>query len=324
MAKSAHVITVGLSSFLNTSIRAWFDQFNFMPPIPLAAERIDTITGGEASLTRLLSTMAASPHKNFILIIHGHSDGSGLALRLAPEQAKPHTSYFDLARLMDIAGSGRELDRADQAKMGVGRRGSHQILDLMHKVKAKQIECLEFRACNLGRNASSLDRFRRFFGAKLAGAPDLHSFFGSGPVSTDPRQLHTHTKSHDGNWETYSFPSVFHQQPNLVCCFSLDGDSKPTGGHIVADSPSTLNAWVKKYVMPTGSPPTGNMALHGLWVSDIKVAPKKPGEKPRSVPAAIVMEREHVNQPLGGWSTSAQRFIPPLSENYAKHIVYAK
>jgi hypothetical protein len=323
MAKSAHVIALGLNSFLNTSIRAWFDQFNFMPPIPLTAARIDTIAVREASLTKLLSIMADSPHKRFILIIHGHSDGSGLLLRLTPEQAKPHTSYFDLARLMDIVGSGRELDRTDQGKMGVDRRGSHQILDLMHKVQAKQIECIEFRACNLGRNASSLERFRRFFGAKLAGAPDLHSFFGSGPVSTDPRQLLTHTRSHNGNWETYSFPSVF-QEPNLVACFSLDGDSKPTGGHIVADSASTLNTWVKKYVMPSGSPPTGNMALHGLWVADIKIAPKKPGEKPRSVPAAVVMEREHVNTPLGGWSTSVQRFIPPLSENYAKHIIYAK
>jgi len=44
MATAAHLITLGLEAGLNKSIRAWFKQFNFLPPIPLTAERIDTVT----------------------------------------------------------------------------------------------------------------------------------------------------------------------------------------------------------------------------------------------------------------------------------------
>ena len=53
-----------------------------------------------------------------------------------------------------------------------------KMLDLMHQVRNKKIDTIEFRSCNLGKNVLSLQRFREFFGARLAGAPDLHTVFG--------------------------------------------------------------------------------------------------------------------------------------------------
>jgi hypothetical protein len=44
MAVSAHVITMGLENDINGNIKAWFKQFNFLPPIPLAAAQVDTIS----------------------------------------------------------------------------------------------------------------------------------------------------------------------------------------------------------------------------------------------------------------------------------------
>jgi hypothetical protein len=255
MAAAAHVITVGLGHHLNQNIRAWFRQFNFLPPIPLSAATVDTVLLHDASFAKLLRLMFASPHRNFILIIHGHEDGSGLFLKLEPSQVHPHTLHFDLQRLMGLDDGGPELSRRDQATMGISQRESHQVLDLMHKVRDKRIDCIEFRSCNLGRNKLSLDRFRRFFGARQAGAPNIHTLFGLVPVLTGPHSKQTHKHHHPGgNWETYIFPKWM-DEPKLVCCFQLNKLSKPeSGGHVVADNADTLNAWIKKFVMPHWQP----------------------------------------------------------------------
>lgn len=326
MAAPAHVITVGLNSDLNKAIRAWFHEFNSLPPIPLTAAQVDAVMPHDASFAGLLGLMAASPHKNFILIIHGHEDGSGLWLKLAPEQAHPHTTHFDLQRLMDLDASGPDLSRADQATMGVGRDRAHRLIELMHKVRDKGIDCVEFRSCNLGRNTLSLDRFRRFFGARVAGAPNIHTLFGLVPAAIGSHFMQTHQRHHPGrNWETYNFPRAL-KAPELVCCFQLNSLNKPeAGGHVIADTAGTLDAWIKKYLMRTGSHSKGHMAVHALWVADIRVAPKHPHEKARLVPAAIDLEPEDRNDPLGGWGGPAvRRFVPPLSSNYAKHIIYAR
>jgi hypothetical protein len=326
MAAAAHVVTVGLGHHLNQNIRAWFRQFNFLPPIPLSAATVDTVLLHDASFAKLLRLMSASPHRNFILIIHGHEDGSGLFLKLEPSQVHPHTLHFDLQRLMDLDDGGPELSGRDQATMGISQKESHQVLDLMHKVRDKRIDCIEFRSCNLGRNKLSLDRFRRFFGARQAGARNIHTLFGLVPVLTGPHSMQTHKHHHPGgNWETSIFPKWM-DEPKLVCCFQLNKLSKPeSGGHVVADNADTLNAWIKKFVMPTGSHSGGEIAMHGLWVADIKVPSVDTHAKPRFVPASIELDSEDFKDPLGGWGGPApRRFIPPLAENYAKHTVYSR
>ena len=109
MAAPAHVIAVGLGPVLDSLIRAWFRQFNFLPPIPLTAAQVDMIPAADASFVRLFEMIAASPHSNFILIIHGADDGSGLWLKLVSGQGKLGTSHFDVQRLLDLSAGGPEL-----------------------------------------------------------------------------------------------------------------------------------------------------------------------------------------------------------------------
>jgi hypothetical protein len=304
----AHVITLGLEAPLNHAIRLWFRQFNHLPPTSLTAGAVDAAPRGPASFERLLALMAASPHKNFILIIHGYEDGAGLHLPLTG-RTYARTVHPYLQRLMDLDRPGEALTAADRRILGIGRRDLGRILDLMHQVRAKKIDCVEFRACNLGRNKLSLDRFRQFFGARVLGAPDLHSFFGNGPVVTGQRGLDTHHQGHRGGaWDTYKFPYA-HSAPHLVCCFRVDRHNKPSGGHVVADTPDTLDAWVKKYLMSTAGRPTGDMALHGLW----------------NTTRQVFLEPEDESSPLGGWGgPTHRRLILPLTENYRKHIVYSR
>jgi hypothetical protein len=319
MAVPAHVIALGLQPFLNAAVRSWFKHFNFLPPIPMSAVQVDAERSPK-SLEHLLTLMAASSHKNFILIVHGYSDGSGLTLHLShthPSKTNARVDHFHLQRLMDLANPLNNLPAAEEKKLGLSERAIDRLNELAAKVRAKKIECIEFRACNLGKNPNSLERFRQFFGARVAGAPDLHSFFGGGPVQfktgdgrrfngqDDPRR-HDHGRAR--NWETYKFP-YWMGDPNLVCCFEIGKENKPTGGHVVADDAQVLDAWVKKYLMANGQHTSGDMPIHGLWVT---------GKQ-------IYLEKEDTDNPLGSWGgPTPRRPIFPLSENYRKHVIYAR
>jgi hypothetical protein len=325
MAEPAHVITLGLNQALNESIRAWFREFNFMPPVPLQAAQVDTVTG-TASFEGLLQRMVDSVHKNFILIIHGHEDGSGLYLQLAPGQAKVHTSHLDLQELMDVDAGLTQMSAKDRATMGIGKPHINRLLDLMRRVRQKQLGCVEFRSCNLGKNSISLSRFRQFLGAKVVGAPNLHTVFGVVPlvIRQDFDKFHKHF--HPGsNWETYNFPNAL-TDPDLVCCFRLNELQKPEfGGHIATDTSASADAWIQKWIMPSGRHTGKTMAMHSLWIADRIVPGQGPGSHPRHVPVAIEFEAADFKDPLGGWGgPPVRRLIPPLSENYKKHIIYSR
>jgi hypothetical protein len=200
----------------------------------------------------------------------------------------------------------------------------------MRQVRAKKIDCIEFRSCNLGKNVLSLQRFREFFGARLAGAPDLHTVFGRTDTRVGDEFLKIHMKNHpitkdSPYWETYNFPWAHNSQglvgepltlPKLVCCFNLNGEMKPESkGHIVADTAATFGAWIKQYVMPTGSQSGNEMAMHCLWVANIKGTNR---------PVAIIAGDTNSALSWGKDDMGTLRFVPPLSDDYKRHIVYSR
>lgn len=324
MAAPAHVIMIGLNAALSKSIRAWFQAFNFLPPLALTAGQVESASGN--SFEFIMQRMLASPLRNFILIIHGYEDGAGLYIKLAEGQSMPHTTHHDLQRLMDFDAGGPPLSPADHAKMGLANPAVTRLLDLRHQLLAKKIEIVEFRSCNLGRNPLSLGRFRKFLGARQAGAPDLHTVFGLVPSVTGTLHMQKHTRSHtgQGKWTTYNFPRAL-GTPNLVACFALNDLGKPEyGGHIVAETNAVLDAWISKY-LKAGAGRTGQeLPMHGLWTAD-RIVPGTGSQPARRVVSAIFMEPEDLNEPLGGFGPvdDVRRIIFPLSENYAKHIIYS-
>ena len=313
MPAQAHVIAIGLSRALNADIRSWFRRFPSLPPIPLVADVITTMRS-PASLEQLMTIMVESAHTNFIVIVHGYEDGSGLTLKLShsrPSETGARADHYHLQRLMDLANPLNDLPISEEKKLGLSETTVEKLNALAQRVRAKKIDCIEFRACNLGRNTNSLERFRKFFGARRAGAPDLHSFFGEGPVvvSASGKQVpgeHNHGK--DISWETYKFPMAL-ASPNLVCCWKVNKDNKPVDGHMVADSTASVHSWVRKHLMQHGVFDGGKtLPMHGLWVTGRQ----------------LYLEADDVNQPLGSWggNSPVRRPIFPLSETYKKHIIY--
>lgn len=113
--------------------------------------------------------------------------------------------------------------------------------------------------------------------------------------------------------------------PGLVMCYALNVESKPEyGGHIVAANAGVLDTWIKKFVKSDGSFRGSPMAMHGLWAGDIVVGS---GKDQRLVPEAIIAQKEQLTSPLGGFGPAdlmGSRFVPTLSDNYAKHIIYSQ
>jgi hypothetical protein len=345
MAVSAHVITMGIENDMNGNIKAWFKQFNFLPPIPLTAAQVDTVSH-DLSFEHLLELVLQSTFTNFILIIHGQPDGSGLYLPLFTHSSKYSTFHYDLQKLMDVDANVSTMSEADFRIMGFAPLDHHtkaslkqhnrkdprqervdKMLDLMHRVQSKKIDCIEFRSCNLGRNVLSLQRFREFFGARLAGAPDLHTVFGRTDTRVGQNFLDMHMRMHPLSkdtlsWETYKFPSAL-GNPRLVACFGLNKDMKPeSAGHIVADTTATFDSWVQQYIMPTGRTSGKEIAMHCLWVADYQGKSIKGGPSRR--PVAIIAG--DTSQPLswGKDDMGTLRFVPPLSDDYKRHIVYSR
>jgi hypothetical protein len=211
--------------------------------------------------------------------------------------------------------------------MNVRSGDAIRIVELRRRLLEKRIDCVEFRSCNLGRNPIALDTFRRFFGARLAGAPDIFTLFGLVDTYIGAQMMKDHAKYHSGpgHWVTDNFPLAA-KAPDLVVCYALNALSKPEfGGHIVAANAGVLDAWIKKFVKSDGSFGSSPMPVHGLWVGDIEF--EDSGKHHRVVPEAIVLQKEELTSPLGGFGPSdltGSRFVPALSANYAKHIIYSR
>jgi len=124
MAVSAHVITMGIENDINGNIKAWFKQFNFLPPIPLTAAQVDTVSH-DLSFEHLLELVIQSTCTNFILIIHGQPDGSGLYLPLFRNSSKKDTFHYDLQKLMDVDANESTMSEADFRVMGLGPLDAH-------------------------------------------------------------------------------------------------------------------------------------------------------------------------------------------------------
>jgi len=311
----------------------WFKDFNFLPPIPLNwSGQFTDVPWSKVTLELLLELMVKSTASNFVLIIHGHVDGSGLYMPIAPGQTKQSLEHWDLQKMMDVDAGQSTMGAADISRMGftTGVRGNfdhfQKIMKLMQQVRNKKIDTIEFRSCNLGKNIMSLGRFRQFFGARQVGAPDLHTLFGNPDTRVGDWFLQRHLELHKGgSWETYKFPYAL-MEPRLVCCFEVNYLRKPEkGGHVIADAKDTFDAWVKQYIAPSGNVSGNNMAMHGLWIADVPVKPDNPGD-PDHRPVLVTAD---THDTLGSWGpdpdlTPVRRFMPPLSDEYKQHIVYAR
>jgi hypothetical protein len=263
---SGVAFTIGLHADLARAVKAYFDKFTVLPPRSLSVGSTKALTG-PASFETLVSAVAASSADRFVIVVHGHEDGSGLFLPLANRGRLPvgaRTTHDKLQRLRTIAArTPAHIDDPDRQTLQLRDAEIQRLIALMKTLQAKHIQAVEFRGCNLGRNVHSVAHFRSFFGAASFGAPNLHSFFGRDPVGTGANLMRTHAQSHQGT--TYTYTQTFGGK-TCHCCIGVNDKSKPQNGHIVADDLPTVDLWIQANLQAGATLGSARMLpIHGLW-----------------------------------------------------------
>lgn len=263
---SATAFTIGLEASLARAVSRYFTKFRVLPPKNLSVTATST-PKGVVCFETLLSAIEAAQTTSAVIVVHGHSDGSGLFLKLAKRgnaAVGEKTTHDKLERLMTIAGRNPvKIEPADNQFLGLKDAEITRLITLMKNVRAKKLQSIEFRGCNLGRDVNSVARFRKFFGAASFGAPKLHSFFGLNPTGTGSGLMGSHTGSHQDT--TFTFSQTFSGK-TCHCCIGVNDERKPRNGHVVADDDATLDLWIQKNfdsVATRGQ--DRDLPIHGLW-----------------------------------------------------------
>lgn len=263
---SATAFTIGLRTDLSNAVSQYFTKFRVLPPKNLSVTSTKT-PRGVVCFETLLEAIEAESTTSAVIVVHGHEDGSGLFLPLARRgQAAvgARTTHDKLQRLMTIAGrSPPRIDPGDRQTLELRDAEINRLIALMRKLRDKNMQAIEFRGCNLGRNANSVARFRSFFGAASFGAPNLHSFFGLNPTSTANGIMTAHSSTHQGT--TFTFTQSLSGR-RCHCCIGVNSERKPQNGHVVADDAGTLDRWIQSNFDAAGSRGRQRMLpTHGLW-----------------------------------------------------------
>ncbi len=308
-------IAIGLEAFLNNSATAYFKKHKVLPPRDLAIASV-SVPSGPASFENLLQAMKKSKQASFLVYAHGHSDGSGLYIKLASRKGGPigqQTTFNNLELIIRLGEGDKPPNDRDLKFLGINKDELNRLTSLMQDMRNKNIDAIEFRGCNLGRNPSSMKNFKDFFGTKNFGAPDLYSFFGTSPVQIGQKLVDENEKRlpkmKDLDWHIYRYS--FEQPAGiLISNIATDGELKAKAGAIVADSVATVQRWVKKYVdaNSTYEATERSVSLHGMWDT---------GKRKIDV-------KELENAPLGAdvKVVEPNMILPIGSDDYKNHVIY--
>jgi hypothetical protein len=299
----ATALTLGIRQDISTAVTNYFRRFRVLPPRGLTVSNTRVLTGAHSFETLLRGIIAQKSETDFVIVVHGHETGKGLFLKLVTRAGAAfgsETTSDMLETLMAIdarrpptppAVPGKPAPKrapasptpAELTKLGeLTDAEVNRLIDLMTQVRAKNLKLVEFRGCNLGLLADSIDRFRRFLGAQIFGAPNLHSFFGTFQMKASPDIMLNHTSSHSGI--TFTYPMTF-PGSSAACCFGTNTERKPEDGHLIAPDAAGLDAWIQANIDKAASSgkPDKELPIHGLWERPPKPHENAPDPIPRPI-----------------------------------------
>jgi hypothetical protein len=249
-----------IDSHAHPSAPAYYDAFDE----PLAdGTRISVdqiIRLPRMRLDQLLTQMAGLDRGSTVILVC-HGANGGLVL---PMSENTRTRGFGpdavaaLIRFVEGSGSSeRERETAESLRMPAGElRGLRQgTID----TRAKRLARVVFRACNLGKDSTDLDRLRVFFGAAKACAPDIFDSYVTGNPGTPTTNSGTWRawlRSHAGAVITGSSPNrfAFHRL-RRAHSFRFD---------CLADSWSAVQTWVTSNLGANTLPERRPFPVHAL------------------------------------------------------------
>ena len=240
-------------------VKSYFTVNPVLSPSDLNVRSFDIFEGDSLTFKDLLKEILKTKGTtDLLLVIHGYTDGTGLALPLAPGAIDTKGRYLDM--LMKINASQSDPTSNQMTQMGIDKAASLQIIELMKKVQAMSLNMVEWRSCDLGKSPAALEQFRQFFGATRMAAPTLESIFGASTV-----EYRSMDKIPDQKGVVaYSYPDKFN--PTVSNDLPLDESARtPVAGKLIAANESDLNAWIKKYINASGAVHGKSVLVHSLW-----------------------------------------------------------
>jgi hypothetical protein len=224
---------------------------------PLSVSPVDVIDG-DLTFADLLKTIIKTKATDFLLVVHGILGGSGLYLPIA--KGAPNVTGQRLEILLQVA-SGKSLSDRQAPEFGPDPKVVSELLDLMKKVRAMNLNTVEWRACDMGKKPDVLTQFRIFFGAKLMGAPAIENNFGVASVN-----ILAINKIPERFWKEfnrYDYPKI---NTKVTYFLKLDPSTRwPVEGAIFAESMDDLKAWIQQKMNSKGTVPDRSMFMHHLW-----------------------------------------------------------
>jgi monoamine oxidase len=132
----------------------------------------------------------------------------------------------------------------------------NRLIEKMLRLRARGIREIQFRACNIGKDPSSLSEFRRFFGADHLCAPDVRSGMGLSPAPTINRRA-VDLLGRDPRTQLFTMPGGRFAIRIIISGLSFSV-------HCAADTRAAVGEWVAGHVMADSTYRGGPLPIHFL------------------------------------------------------------
>lgn len=277
----ARCIVFGLEN-LSSLVNGYFEH-NPCPPRNLKVDRIEVIDQGGLTFVDLLKAiLRSSSGQDLVIVAHGNIHGKGLIHPLAPGGANAEGEHLqtlmDIDHVREAERSGKPLTEAQQdlKKRETKRRNDmrlndqwvDQLIDLMKQVRAKRLNFMEWRSCDMGKDRNVLAQFQQFFGARVVGAPKLENIFGSSPVNL--LSLEKIPAKFKYDFARFDYPDKWN--PKVSNFLRLGDRNWPEEGALFAKTKEDVDEFVKIYINPDGMV-RKEIAFHALWKESDESSP---------------------------------------------------
>ncbi|MGH8553442.1 MAG: hypothetical protein ACRERS_09110, partial [Methylococcales bacterium] len=167
----------------------------------------------------------------------------------------PQVSSVDAAKRIVQARINSLVDSLFPGKIAKKQDRVDRLINKMLRLQSKSIREIQFRACNIGKDANSLHEFRKFFRADHLCAPDVRSGMGSAAPSIDRRAVDRLGK--DPRSQLFSMPSG-----RFAIRIIISGVSFSV--NCAADTQATVREWVASHIMAKSTYRRGTFPIHIL------------------------------------------------------------
>lgn len=251
-------------AFIDTSAHPTADNFyRSFPNEPIPPEKparfvtVEKIVAlPKMSLEALLEKITANVKKSGSVLTVSHGTDAAMLISIGPPKNNVKLGY-DVLDLLERNRDGKESDRqtAERLKLKAsGFAALKQAIEGIHKLELKRVD---MRACRIGSNEFTMNRFRKFFNCQTLSAPILYDTFGPIPFG----KIDSSQSTWSGWLQKHKKATVYGRSPNRFALDYIIGSKVMLSA--LAESRKAVDDWVAAH-LPEGNYTKGPLHYHGV------------------------------------------------------------